>query len=390
MEKDARAFRNGKKSLQIKGQTSLEKYNRQRVSQKLKNGKSEQIYPIDKFFGKRERGKSCITKGLEKKAIMQITEQSYRQTAKNLNGKIGKESLRRKVIEKGAMAEKIEKTKKEEKEISEQKTKDGTKEGNYKKSRGSRVRAVLGSVFGWARFYLMIDGVGVQGQGKDWEGSKECKVGTMLSQKGEKIKEIGSFCTWERLPGFKRILLITMLSAIGIVGLFTEIVIISDGAVWIRNLRNAIPFLKSAVWILDWFHIKDHLEKMLRALEIDLNGNIAKHLLNLLWKGKVDELIAAIKMLPTSQTEEKKEKQESAKTSLIRYIENQREGIVNYEEYQMKGYFIGSGYVEKTNDTLVKNRMVRQKRMRWGKVGGEAMMQLLTVMTNGRLDEIFV
>lgn len=45
--------------------------------------------------------------------------------------------------------------------------------------------------------------------------------------------------------------------------------------------------------------------------------------------------------------------------------------------------------VEKRNDTLVKNRMVRQKRMRWSQSGGEAMMQVLAAQMNGRFDELF-
>jgi len=57
---------------------------------------------------------------------------------------------------------------------------------------------------------------------------------------------------------------------------------------------------------------------------------------------------------------------------------------------QMRGYLVGSGFIEKRNDTLVKNRMVRQKRMRWSRTGGEAMMQVLTAQMNGRFDELFV
>ena len=71
------------------------------------------------------------------------------------------------------------------------------------------------------------------------------------------------------------------------------------------------------------------------------------------------------------------------------YLDNQREGIVNYEEYQKNGYIVGSGFVEKLNDTLIKNRMVRGRRMRWSLKGGEAMMALLAAKYNGRLSEVF-
>jgi hypothetical protein len=41
------------------------------------------------------------------------------------------------------------------------------------------------------------------------------------------------------------------------------------------------------------------------------------------------------------------------------------------------------------DDTLIKNRMVRGKRMRWSIAGGEAMMALLAAKHNGRLAEVF-
>jgi len=386
MEENPEFFRNGKEAIVIKDLSGKWEYKRQRLNSKKTK---PQNIPINKFLGERQKGQSVVSQNLEQKVIKDSLQVSYRKSEAQNHEILKKETIRRRLIQKGQKAENLEKTKKESLIISEEKTKDATKEGSYKKSRGSKVRSILGKIFGWERLYLMVDGVGVQGQGKGWEGTKECKVGTILSQKGAEIKEIGSFCTWQRLPGFKRILMVTMLFAIGLAGIYSEIIIISDGAKWIRNLRKWIPCLNSATWILDWFHIKDRLEKMLRELEIEREGNIGKYLRTLLWKGKVDEVLTAIDLLPTSKIEAKKEKQESAKASLITYIKNQREGLVNYEKYQMKGYFVGSGYVEKTNDTLVKNRMVRQKRMRWGRFGGEAMMQLLTAMMNDRLDEVF-
>ena len=73
----------------------------------------------------------------------------------------------------------------------------------------------------------------------------------------------------------------------------------------------------------------------------------------------------------------------------MNYLKNQREGIIDYRAYQDNGYLIGSGFLEKRNDTLIKNRMVRQKRMQWGITGGEAMMRLLCAQANDRLAELF-
>jgi hypothetical protein len=232
----------------------------------------------------------------------------------------------------------------------------------------------------------MIDGVGVSAQGKDWHGSKECKVGAILRQKGEEIKEIATFCTWQRINGFRNMLEWVL---IGIYSIVFPVVMISDGAKWIRNLRKKIPCLKNATWILDWFHLKDNFLSLTRALEIDYQDKFAQNIITLLWLGRVDIVIYEIKQFDVSEDEEKKERQETAIQKFLTYLHNQREGIINYQAYQMKGYFVGSGFVEKRNDTLIKNRMVRQKRMRWGKIGGEAIMQLLTAQANDRLYELF-
>ena len=65
-----------------------------------------------------------------------------------------------------------------------------------------------------------------------------------LSQTGETVKELGTFCTWKRINEFKKM---TEWLLLKILIPFTPIVIISDGAKWIRNLRNKIPGLKKSV-----------------------------------------------------------------------------------------------------------------------------------------------
>lgn len=117
------------------------------------------------------------------------------------------------------------------------------------------------------------------------------------------------------------------------------------------------------------------------------NGERSDYLASL-WLGKTN--LDLLTTLPLSEDVEVRLVQLAAIKKFETYLENQQEGIVNYHEYKMKGYIVGSGFIEKRNDVLIKNRMVRQKRMRWSLVGGEAMMQLLVAQMNGRLDELFV
>ena len=392
--KNQRLGRNGKKKIIVTDLNGKWEYKRQRMSKQNASGKKVNIFPLDAFFGKRQRGRGYVSKNLEKKMVELATEQSYRQSERSGENILGRESIRRKTIEVGKKAAKLKQTKKSPEVLTEQKTKDaGGAKDTYKRSKGSRIRTVLGKMRNWLRIYVMIDGVGVQGQGEGWEGSKECKVCTILMQRGEKITAVATFCTWERLPGFKRFFEWTLLSAIGVVGLFAETVLISDGAKWIRNLRKSTSCLGPR-WILDWFHVKDRVESVFRVFlveEIDgQTNNCAEEIIMLLWNGKVGRAVKCIQALPMSDDITTREKQIATRNATIKYLINQREGIVNYKQLQRKGYFVGSGFVEKRNDTLVKNRMVRQKRMRWSREGGEAMMQLLTARVNGRFAEAFI
>ncbi len=388
--KDSRLVRNGKKKVTVTDLGGKWEYRRQRVSKQSVSGKKVNKFPLDTFFGDRKRGRGYVSKNLEKKMVALATEQSYRQSERSGDNILGRESIRRKTIEVGKKAAKLKQTKKSPEVLTEQKTKDaGSAKDTYKRSKGSRIRTVLGKMRNWLRIYVMIDGVGVQGQGEGWEGSKECKVCTILMQKGEKITEVATFCTWERLPGFKRFFEWTLLSAIGVVGLFAETVLISDGAKWIRNLRKSTSCLGPR-WILDWFHVKDRVESVFRVFLIEETDSRAEEIIMLLWNGKVGKTIKCIQAFPMSDDTTTKEKQTATRNATIKYLINQREGIVNYKQLQRKGYFVGSGFVEKRNDTLVKNRMVRQKRMRWSREGGEAMMHLLTARANGRFAEAFI
>lgn len=251
----------------------------------------------------------------------------------------------------------------------------------------------MGFILERSVLYLMIDGVGVERQGKmetreesEIKGKRECKVAIVLRQKGEKISRLATFATWERISGFKKTLEWVML---GLYGLCSQIVMIGDGAKWIRNLRKKIPLLKRAIWILDWFHLKDRTLKMLRLLEKEESDPLSQQIIELYWFGQGGKAMQLMLLIPLSDELEEAQKQKEALKKYQTYIKNQQEGIINYQAYKMKGYVVGSGCVEKMNDQLIKSRMVRQRRIRWSLKGGEAMMQLLTAKMNGRLGELF-
>ena len=384
VKKNPKYTLNGKKDMNIRWKTRLIKYDRQRIKDKKTN---KIVIPINNFFKDKKNWIGYISKNLEKEIIEKILSSSYRNTEKNIRNQLSKESIRTIVKEKWKKAEELEKINKKIIILDEKNTKDASSQNdNYKKSKWSFIRNLFSNIFWLEKYYVMVDWVWIQWQWKDWEWIKECKLACVLKQEKDKIKEVGILSTWERINWFRNKLEWLML---WIIWISIPIVIISDWAKWIRNLRNRIHCLKNAIWILDWFHVKEKVKNTLRTLEIEEVSKVSQDIIGFLWIWEIETVIKLLKRLSLSDDKEKKEQQKISIANTIKYLENQREGIVNYQAYQMKWYIIWSGYVEKKNDTLIKDRMVRQKRMRWWKEWGEAIIQLLTAQMNWRLEELF-
>lgn len=385
--------RNGSGAVTIKGVAGEIRFRRQVICGRgrRQRGKKKYAIPINGFFPQLQQGKAIVSKNLEEQAIETCLERSYRGSEKTIKKKLGRESIRRLAIRKGKQAAKLEKmTCEYERQIEQCEgvaSLDAESSGtDYKRSKKEtgRMRKLFGLIFHRKVLYLMADGVGVRQQRES--GTRECKVGTCFLQTEDRLVQIAAFCTWERVTTFTN-MLDWLLQKIFCAA--CPVVIISDGAKWIRNMRSRIPCLKNAVWILDWFHLRSNTVALLTRLGHPDGSEQTEQVLKLFWLGMPEAAISVIDSLPLSADPKTAAEQKGARGAHRKYVENQREGIIDYQAQKMKGYLVGSGAVEKMNDLLVKDRMVRQKRMRWGVEGGEAMMQLLTALWNGRLDELF-
>src|SRR3990172_13006628 len=108
----------------------------------------------------------------------------------------------------------------------------------------------------------------------------------IVRQQSEKMTEVAAWCTWGRIKAFRAMTAAVLAIGAALAGI--PVVIVSDGAPWIRKMRRWIPCLKDAIWILDWFHLKDHLLKCLSAFNIEEASEIAQTLINLLWRGDAE------------------------------------------------------------------------------------------------------
>ena len=150
-----------------------------------------------------------------------------------------------------------------------------------------------------------------------------------------------------------------------------KIVVISDGAEWIDQLRKRL--FPNSIHILDWYHAVEHLYGCGRKVfgeektqKIEAWVAPFKELLH-------DGCIEAIceKLLFEVH---KYKKHETSIRKLYNYYRSRKEKM-RYANFRRAGYFIGSGAIESANKYLVQARL-KQAGMKWTKKGAEAILML--------------
>ena len=159
----------------------------------------------------------------------------------------------------------------------------------------------------------------------------------------------------------------------------SELVVISDGALWIRDLvRELLP---KATHILDLYHAKENAGKFAQAVKRGKTQKkeFADLLCSLIDNGNVDELLKVLEPY-------KDEKLPPGVLNFYRYIDNHKD-CMNYPVYKSKGYFVGSGAIESGNIRLMQNRMKLQG-MRWKLSSGQQMLSLKAKYESNKWDEV--
>ena len=149
-------------------------------------------------------------------------------------------------------------------------------------------------------------------------------------------------------------------------GKIKKVVVISDGATWIRTVCNEI--FPDAVLILDLYHLKENIYTYAKHKH---PGNPAKY---------TSWAESAIKMIEDGQPEKlldilpENEKLPPGCVNLRHYISGNLDRI-KYREYRENGYFIGSGAIESGNKLIVQQRL-KQAGMRWSVTGAQHVLSL--------------
>ena len=149
-------------------------------------------------------------------------------------------------------------------------------------------------------------------------------------------------------------------------GKVSEVVIIADGAAWIRNMAKEL--FPEATQILDLYHLKENIY------------TYAKHKFSQNEKEYIPWAEAVIAKIEKGESAEvlnqlpEDEKLPAGVVNLRTYMTNNIDKI-NYPEYKTKGYFVGSGAIESANKVVVQRRL-KQAGMRWSVDGAQAVLTL--------------
>jgi len=162
----------------------------------------------------------------------------------------------------------------------------------------------------------------------------------------------------------------------GWLGPQTIVVVIGDGSEWIW--RRATLFLRRCE-ILDFWHAMEYAWAYAR-LQFGEGARRAAHWTRRvaldLKAGDVQAVIARLHTLHPISPESR-----VALDTLIRYYTTHA-ARMQYDDYQRRGYGIGSGAVESAHKQVVHARL-RQAGMRWSEVGARRLLALRVLLLNG-------
>jgi hypothetical protein len=233
--------------------------------------------------------------------------------------------------------------------------------------------------------YIEVDGAALNTRNKDEAGSswRENKLGIVFSsdniytwtnKRGEKQRQIQKREYVAFVGGvdeFKKHLLSCALK--NGYGEYEKTVLLSDGATWIRNMREEL--FPDARQILDYYHLCENV------------STFAKHLFGQetsQYAGWADEMCAFLKESKYAEVLgelEKRKKPPQCPVVLYGYIQNNADNI-DYARYIEEGLFIGSGAIESGNKSVLHQRL-KQAGMRWNTQTAQYLLSLRAKYKSG-------
>lgn len=233
--------------------------------------------------------------------------------------------------------------------------------------------------------YIEADGAHVNTRSKAEDGSswRENKLGIVFSSdniytwtnaKGEKQRQINKreYVSYiGSAEQFKKHLFSCALK--NGYGKYERTILISDGATWIRNMREEL--FPDAQQILDYYHLCENVNtfaKYLFGMEPSQYSTWANDICALLKASKFNKVLDDLKFI---------EQPSACPVDLYGYISNNIDNI-DYANYIQNGFFIGSGAIESGNKSVLHQRL-RQSGMRWNVNSAQYLLTLRSKYKSG-------
>jgi Uncharacterised protein family (UPF0236) len=171
-----------------------------------------------------------------------------------------------------------------------------------------------------------------------------------------------------------------MLLELGVLTGERRLLVLGDGATWIRTWFEGLGICPKAM-ILCWWHLRKRCYEQMSSAggPKDRRRAFEKELLGQLWEGKVD---AAIELLKGAL---EWVRNPAAVEELIAYLEKRRGYIPDYQQRKRAGLWIASTRVEKYNDWAVSGRC-KHRGMSWSPQGVLALAAFEAARRNGELE----
>jgi hypothetical protein len=162
-------------------------------------------------------------------------------------------------------------------------------------------------------------------------------------------------------------------------GEYEKTVIISDGATWIRNMRDEL--FPDAQQILDYYHLCENVNTFAKHVFGHEPSQYSK------WAETMCALLKKSKHKDVLNNLSKRKKPSQCPVDLYGYIQNNAENI-DYERYIQEGLFVGSGAIESGNKSVLQQRL-KQAGMRWNIPTAQYLLSLRAkYKSNLWLDEV--
>jgi hypothetical protein len=155
---------------------------------------------------------------------------------------------------------------------------------------------------------------------------------------------------------------------------------IADGSHWLWKLAD--DYFPSAVQILDWYHLAEHVHKAASAVFGEGSAGAqawADERETELWQGRVQATLAAVQ---AEAGRVRSPTKRAALGELRTYLENNRRRV-DYPRYRALGLPVGSGQVEAQCKTLVGARCKLAGMRNWTFTGAESVLRLRAALQDG-------